>query len=109
MTTKQIAREILEDADRIDAEADERFGGRRGDELPGELSTSQGRRGGLREAKRRLDERRAEEERPIPASRPARLKESKRRLDEELWTECQAMTSRSRRARRPRDHPLVSN
>ena len=51
---------------------------------------SQGRRGWLREAKRRLDERRAEEARPIPASRPARLKEAKRRLEEELWTECQA-------------------
>jgi hypothetical protein len=58
--------------------------------LPPELSTSQDRRGWLREAKRRLDERRAEEARPIPAARPARLKEAKRRLEEELWTECQA-------------------
>ena len=87
---EQIAREILEDAARVDAEEDERFGDRRGDELPPELSTSQGRRGWLREAKRRLDERRAEEARPIPAARPARLKEAKRRLEEELWTECQA-------------------
>jgi DDE family transposase len=58
--------------------------------LPPELSTSQGRRGWLREAKRRLDDRRAEEARPIPAARPQRLKEAKRRLEEELWTECQA-------------------
>jgi hypothetical protein len=43
----------------------------------------------LREAKRRLDDRRAEEGRPIPVARPQRLKEAKRRLDEELWTECQ--------------------
>src|SRR5215211_1448996 len=90
MTYEQIAKAILEDAARVDAEEDERFGDRRGDELPPELSTSQGRRGWLREAKRRLDERRAEEARPIPAARPARLKEAKRRLEEELWTECQA-------------------
>ena len=87
---EQLAREILEEASRVDADEDERFGDRRGDELPPELSTSQGRRGWLREAKRRLDERRAEEARPIPAARPARLKEAKRRLEEELWTECQA-------------------
>ncbi len=51
---------------------------------------SQGRRGWLREAKRRLDDRRAEEARAVPRSRPARLKEAQRRLEEELWTECQA-------------------
>jgi len=87
---QQIAREILEQADAIDAEEDERFGGRRGDELPPELATSSGRRAWFREAKRQLDERRADDAKPIPASRPQRLKESKRRLEEELWTECQA-------------------
>ena len=86
----QIAREILEEADRIDAEEDEQFGERRGDELPPELATAQGRRGWLREAKRRLDDQRAEEARPIPASRPGRLKESKRRLEQELDVECRA-------------------
>ena len=54
---EQIAREILEEADAVDAEEDEQFGERRGDELPPELATAQGRRGWLREAKRRLDER----------------------------------------------------
>jgi transposase len=87
---EQLAGEILEEARRVDAEEDEQFGDRRGDELPPELSTAQGRRGWLREAKRRLDDRRAEEARPIPAARVQRLKEAKRRLDEELWTECQA-------------------
>jgi hypothetical protein len=43
---ERIAREILEEAGRIDAEQDERLGDRRGDELPPELSTSQGRWGG---------------------------------------------------------------
>jgi transposase len=86
----QIAREILEEAATVDAEDDERFGDARGDELPAELQTAQGRRGWLREAKRRLDERRAEEARPIPKSRPDRLREAKRRLEEEHRVECQA-------------------
>jgi transposase len=86
---ERLAREVLEEADAVDA-AEERFGDARGDELPPELATSQGRRGWLREAKRRLDERRAAEAKPIPRSRPERLKESKRRLEEEHQVECQA-------------------
>jgi hypothetical protein len=87
---ERVAREILEEAAETDRVEDERFGDRRGDELPPELSTAQDRRGWLREAKRRLDERRAEQARPIPAARPAGLKEAKRRFEEALWTECQA-------------------
>jgi hypothetical protein len=85
-----IAREILGEADAVDAADDEQFGERRGDELPPELASAQGRRGWLREAKRRLDERRAEEARPIPRSRPDRHKEAKRRLEEEHAIECRA-------------------
>jgi len=66
------------------------MGDQRGDELPPHLSTEQGRRGWLRDAKRRLEERRAEGAAPIPRSRPARLGEAKRRLDEELDVECRA-------------------
>src|SRR5215207_2616410 len=51
---EQIAREILAEADAVDAEEDARFGQARGDELPPELSTAQAR--------------------PIPRSRPDRLK-----------------------------------
>jgi transposase len=87
---EQIAREILAEADAVDAEEDERFGEAHGDELPPELATAQGRRGWLREAKRRLDEKRAEQARPIPRDRPDRLKEAKRRLEEEHRTECEA-------------------
>jgi transposase len=87
---EQIAREILAEADAVDREEAEQFGERRGDELPAELATAQGRRGWLREAKRRLDERRADEARPIPRSRPERLKESKRRLEEEHAVERRA-------------------
>jgi transposase len=87
---EQIAREILEEAGRVDAEEDEQFGERRGDELPPQLATAQGRRGWLREAKRRLDDKRAKEARPIARSRPERLQESKRRLEEEHRVECGA-------------------
>jgi len=87
---KQIAREILAEADAVDAAEDEQFGDARGDELPPELQTAQGRRGWLREAKRRLDERRAAEARAIPRDRPDRLREAKRRLEEEHHVERQA-------------------
>ena len=87
---EQIAEEILAEADAVDREEDERFGDARGDEMPPQLSTHQGRRGWLRDAKRRLDEKRAAEARPIARSRPERLRESKRRLEEELATECRA-------------------
>jgi hypothetical protein len=66
------------------------YGDARGDELPAEIATAKGRRVWLREAKRQLDERRAEQAAPIARSRPARLKEAKRRLDEELQVECRA-------------------
>lgn len=87
---EQLAREFLEDAAEVDRREDELYGDRRGDELPAELSTSQGRRGWLREAKQRLDAERAANPKPVPASRPARVKEAKRRLEEELWVECKA-------------------
>jgi len=86
----RIAREILAEADAVDRAEDERFGDRRGDELPPELSTAQGRRGWLREAKRRLDEKRAAEAKPIPRSRAERLREGKRRLEEDHEEHCRA-------------------
>ena len=41
---EQIAREILAEADAVDREEDERFGERRGDELPEQLATGAGAR-----------------------------------------------------------------
>jgi transposase len=87
---ERLAEEILAEADAVDRAEDERFGDARGDELPPQLATHQGRRGWLRDARRRLDEKRAAEARPIARSRPERLRESKRRLEEELATECRA-------------------
>ena len=87
---EQIAREILEHADAVDAEEDVRFGGARGDELPEPLSTSEGRQRWLRDARRRMDERCAREARPIPGPRPKRLKEAKRRLEEDHQVQLDA-------------------
>src|SRR5688572_8151251 len=58
----QIAREILAEAAEIDRREDELYGSERGDELPEQLRTREGRRQALREAKQRLarDRERAE-------------------------------------------------
>src|ERR687893_830883 len=87
---EQLAREILEEAQAVDAAEDELYGDARGDELPPEFETAQGRRGWLREAKQRLEAERAANPQPVPRSRPKRVKEAKRRLEEELCTEVRA-------------------
>ena len=87
---EQIAREILEEAKAVDAAEDELYGEARGDELPPELASAEGRKKWLRAWQRRLDDERAEQARPVPQPRPKRLKEAKRRLEEELWTEQRA-------------------
>src|SRR5215212_10533428 len=87
---EQIARELVEQAIETDRAEDERFGEARGDELPPEFSTSAGRRGWLREAKKRLEAERSANPQPVARDRPKRLKQAKRRLDEELWTEVRA-------------------
>src|SRR5687768_18177129 len=87
---EQLAREIVEEAIATDQAEDELYGDRRGDELPPEFETAQGRRGWLREAKQRLEAERAANPQPVPRSRPKRVKEAKRRLEEELWSEVRA-------------------
>src|SRR4051794_21380633 len=57
--SEQIARAFLDQAAEIDALEDEQFGERRGDELPPALATRDGRQRWLRDARPRLDERRA--------------------------------------------------
>jgi transposase len=101
---EQIAREVLEEARAVDAAEDELYGEARGDELPEQLRTGEGRRAWLREAKRQLEAQRQREARPVPRSRPKRLKEAKRRLEEELWTEVRANAAYERyRSGRMRD------
>jgi transposase len=87
---QQLAEEALKEAAEIDAAENERFGDRRGDELPAELATALGRKKWLEAARRRLDAEREQEARPIPQPRPARVCEAKRRLEEELATEVRA-------------------
>ena len=60
---EQIAAEILAEAGRIDRAEDELYGSARGDELPEHLTTREGRRAWLREAKERLERERAEKPR----------------------------------------------
>src|SRR4051812_29051116 len=90
MDYEQIARAIVEEAVATDAAETAALGDRRGDELPEILTTRQGREGWLRDARQRLDHRRAREAAPIPRSRPERLREGKRRLDKELAVERDA-------------------
>ncbi len=56
-----IVAEILEEAEQVDAEEDERYGGARGDELPEHLRTSQGRLEAIRKAKAELEDEAAEQ------------------------------------------------
>ena len=60
-TYRQLGKEILEEAEAADAAEDERFGDKRGDELPPELADRNTRRARLREAKRQLDEERKQQ------------------------------------------------
>ena len=52
-----MVREILREAERDRPEEDELYGDARGDELPEQLRTAEGRRAALAEAKRRIEER----------------------------------------------------
>jgi hypothetical protein len=57
---------------------------------PSSSPRRRGRQRWLRDARRRLDERRAREARPIPGPRPKRLKEAKRRLEEDHQVQLDA-------------------
>jgi hypothetical protein len=62
----QIAREILAEAAEIDRREDELYGSARGDELPEQLRTREGRRQALRQAKERLARERDEQQQSRP-------------------------------------------
>ena len=86
-TYEEIAAEILAEAARVDAAEDERYGSARGDELPEQLTTQHGRKGWLKEAKRRLDAERAASREPVARSREKRLEACHRRLVEDWRAE----------------------
>jgi hypothetical protein len=52
-----VVREILREAEETDRREDELYGDARGDELPEQLRTAEGRKAALAEAKRRIEER----------------------------------------------------
>ena len=54
---REIATQILREAEEIDRREDELYGDTRGDELPEQLRTAEGRKAALGEAKRRIAER----------------------------------------------------
>lgn len=89
-THEEIARGILAEAGRIDAAEDELYGDRRGDELPGELSTRRGRKEWIREALRRQKEEREADPEPVPRARAERLELCRRRLVDEHRTVVEA-------------------
>ena len=57
---REIALEILREAEEIDRQEDEQFGDRRGDELPEQLRTAEGRKAALADARRRIAERKGQ-------------------------------------------------
>jgi transposase len=89
-TYEQIAAEIIGEAGRIDAAKDEIHGDARGDELPAELRTPNGRRAWLREAKEELERERAENPEPVRRDRAVRLQTCRRRLAEDWRAERRA-------------------
>jgi Transposase DDE domain/Transposase domain (DUF772) len=86
-TYEEIAQEIVAEAGRIDAAEDERYGEARGDELPERLTTRDGRRAWLREAKERREQERAAKPEPVPRDREKRLRGCHRRLVEDWCAE----------------------
>ena len=87
---EQIAKEILAEAGRIDRAEDELHGEGRGDELPEQLASREGRRAWLREAKERLESERAAKEEPVPRDRAQRLELCHDRLVEDWRSERRA-------------------
>ena len=70
---ERLAGAILAEAERIDSEEDELYGDARGDELPEQLRTAEGRRAALKEAKAKLERSRQHQARPMPSTtRPLR-------------------------------------
>ena len=66
---RRIVHEILEEAERVDREEDERYRDARGDELPQEMHTPEGQRAAIRAAKERLEQRDAAQGEASPVFR----------------------------------------
>jgi transposase len=108
MDHEAVAREILEEAGRVDAAEDELYGERRGGEPPEELRTRRGRKEWIREALRRQREEREADPEPVPRGRAGRLETCRARLAAEHHTIVEAHRDYDAwRAARPRGRPPV--
>lgn len=106
---EQLARRILEEAAEIDAAEDEVHGQERGDELPEELQSREGRQRFLNDFKQQIAAKRQANPAPVPQQRPKRLREAKRRFEEGLWVEQRANEAyESWRASGPRRGPRAA-
>lgn len=100
MTFEQIAQAIVDEQIATDAAETARHTEGRGDDLPRDLETAEGRRGWLRAAAQQ----RADDPSPVPRSRAKRLLEGRRCLEEELDVERDAHARyEAYRARRMKD------
>lgn len=103
---EEIAREIIAEAGRIDAEEAELYGDLRGDELPEELRTRRGRAEWIREALRRQREEREADPEQVPRGRAERLELCRSRLAADHRTEVAAHRDYDqKRSERPRGRP----
>lgn len=91
-TYADLAREIMAEADAIDAAEDAKFGDRRGDELPPEMASAESRRARLRELKDELDAEREARVAEQPPTREARVAEARKRLEEDWRLEHRVNT-----------------
>jgi transposase len=76
----QLVKEILAEAERTDSEEDERFGERRGDELPEQWSSRSGRRERIRQALRKIEHEPPRDYEGKLAAREAKEKDLGRKL-----------------------------
>ena len=65
---REIALEILREAEETDRREDELYGEARGDELPEQLRTPEGRKAALADAKRRIAERKRQADGPVASA-----------------------------------------
>src|SRR5690242_7517609 len=65
----RVVREILREAEETDRREDELYGDARGDELPEQLRTAEGRKAALQDAKRRIEERKGRQVGPQDSER----------------------------------------
>jgi hypothetical protein len=119
---ERIAREIVAEGRATDEAEDEQYGDARGDELPEQLQTSEGRRAAFRDAKRQLDTEAADEPQEAPPAdgsdgapdrgfefdaerivarvqgREGWTREARRQLEQQRWQQAEPI-SRSRSER----------